>query len=129
MRPVPAHLLAALAQRPRCRAGFTLVELLVAIVLIDVGVLAMVSATAMMARRQVELRTRVAAARLAANRIQHLIAGPCAATNGVAAGEHGQTERWGVTLLPNAVRDLHDSVVFSVDGVERVLVARSRAAC
>jgi Tfp pilus assembly protein PilV len=111
------------------RPGFTLVELLVAILLIDVGVLAMVSATAMIARHQVALRTRIAAAQLAANRIQRLTAAPCAVSTGSATAERGIVEYWGAELLPNAERDLRDSVVFTVDGVERATVVRSRAPC
>jgi prepilin-type N-terminal cleavage/methylation domain-containing protein len=111
------------------RRGFTLVELLVAVLLIDVGVLAMVSATTMLARRQVELRTRAAASQLAANRIQRLIAGPCGAVIGTATAATGVTEHWSVTRLPNSVRALRDSVVFAVGGVERRVVVGARSRC
>jgi Tfp pilus assembly protein PilV len=123
MRATVRHLPSAL------RRGFTLVELVVAILLIDVGVLAMVSGTAMIARTQVEMRTRVAAAQAATNRIQRLIAGSCTATIGSAIGERGIVERWSVDLLSNAQRDVRDSVVFTVNGRERSVVIRSRAAC
>jgi Tfp pilus assembly protein PilV len=113
----------------RRRNGFTLVELLVAVLLVDIGVLAMVSGTAMIARRQVELRARIAATQVASNRIQRLIATPCVATNGSANADRGIVERWSVTLLPNAQRDLHDSVVFATNGVERSVTIRSRTPC
>jgi len=110
------------------RRGFTLVELLVAVLLIDVGVLAMVSATTLLVRRQLGLRTRVVASQLAANRLQHLLASPCTSTTGVATSE-GVTEHWSATLLPSSMRDLRDSVVFAIDGTERSVVLRSRSSC
>ena len=115
---------------PACSPrGFTLVELLVAILLIDVGVLAMVSGTAMIARRQVEMRTRIVAAQTAANRIQRLIAGPCITADSSATDGRGITERWSVASLANATRDLRDSVTFAVNGVERSVVLHVRATC
>src|SRR6478672_4177228 len=61
----------------RSRDGFTLVELLIAVLLIDVGVLAMVAGTALIVRRQNAMRTRALAAQVAANRIQRLQGGAC----------------------------------------------------
>jgi Tfp pilus assembly protein PilV len=113
----------------RLRCGFTLVELLVAVLLIDVGVLAMVSGTAMIARRQVEMRVRIAAAQTAANRIQRLIAGPCIAAAGSATVQRGIVERWNTSLLADTQRDLRDSVSYIVNGIERSVVIRARAAC
>ena len=111
------------------RRGFTLVELLVAVLLIDVAVLAMVSATTLLVRRQTGLRTRVVASQLAANRLQHLLAAPCASATGSATPERGVTEHWSATLLPSSMRDLRDSVVFAIDGAERSVVLRSRSRC
>ena len=111
------------------RRGFTLVELLVAVLLIDVGVLAIVAGTTMLARRQIELRTRTAASQLAANRIQRLISGPCVSTVGSAAGDFGATEHWTATVLPPAARDLTDSVAFTIQDVPRSVVMRARTIC
>jgi prepilin-type N-terminal cleavage/methylation domain-containing protein len=113
----------------RSRRGFTLIELLVAVLLIDVGVLAMVSGTAMIARRQVEMRTRIAAAQTAANRIQRLTAGPCIPAVGSATLERGIIERWNASLLSDAQRDIRDSVSFTLNGIERSVVVRTRVTC
>jgi Tfp pilus assembly protein PilV len=115
--------------RQSTRAGFTLVEVLVAILLIDVGVLAMVSGLAVVARREMGMRSRVAAARAAENRIQSLLAGPCAPARGSASGERGLTEWWSVQLVAGRQRDLQDSVQFFVDGVRHHTVVRTRAPC
>jgi len=113
----------------RTRPGFTLIELLVAVLLIDVGVLAMVSATALLTRRHLDLRARVSASQLATNRIQRLTAGPCAASVGSATSADNAAEHWAATVLPNSVLDLRDSVVFLADTTERSIVVRSRVRC
>lgn len=115
--------------RQPIRAGFTLVEVLVAILLIDVGVLAMVSGLAVVARREMGMRSRVAAARAAENRIQSLLARPCAASSGSARGERGLTEWWSVQLVAGAQRDLRDSVEFFIDGARHHTVIRTRVPC
>lgn len=110
------------------RRGFTLVELLVAVLLIDVGVLAMVAGTAVITRRQNAMRVRAAAAQIAANRIQHLTAGGCVATTGSIANQWNN-EYFSATIAAPAVRELRDSVVFSIDGAPHAIVIRSRVSC
>ena len=111
------------------RRGFTLVELLVAVVLVDMGLLALVSGTAVLVRRQNELRARAAAVRYAGNRLQLLAAGPCIPVSGSAPAAPGITERWSAESTPNHTRELSDSVTFSVRGAERSLVLRTRLTC
>src|SRR4051812_2123339 len=106
----------------RARAAFTLVELLVAIVLIDVGLLALVSSGALVVRRGNELRLRDEANRAAANRLQLLVAGRCEIESGTAFVAQGMTERWSSTVRPDRLRELSDSVVFSLAGVQRQVV-------
>jgi Tfp pilus assembly protein PilV len=117
-----------ICSRNERRPGFTLVELLVAVLLIDVGVLAMVGGTAAVARRQVEMETRTKAAQLANNRIQGLIAGPCSASHGSATSGGGIVEHW-LLDVADGQRDLRDSVVFFIARAERSVVIRSRAPC
>lgn len=124
-RPVGATTLPA---RIVSRPAFTLVELLVAVLLIDVGVLAMVGGTAMIARRQVAMETRARAMQLASNRIQRLIAGPCAGSHGSTTSDGGVVEHWSADVT-NGQRDLRDSVVFAVARAERNIVIRSRTVC
>jgi prepilin-type N-terminal cleavage/methylation domain-containing protein len=111
------------------RRGFTLVELLVAVVLVDVGLLALVTGTAVLVRRQNELRARAAAVRFASNRLQLLAASACAPASGSAPAAVGVTEWWSAESRANHTRELRDSVAFTVSGVERSLVLRTRLVC
>lgn len=113
----------------RMRRGFTLVELLVAVVLVDMGLLALVAGTAILVRRQNELRARAGAVRLASNRLQWLTAGACVPLNGTALAAPGVTEWWSAESGPNHTRELRDSIAFIVRGVERTLVLHTRLVC
>jgi Tfp pilus assembly protein PilV len=110
------------------RAGFTLVEVLVAVMLIDVGLLALVAGSAVLVRRAAEVRARSNALHAAANRIQMLGAGPCAQTTGAAATGDVR-ESWGVVVRPNHVREVSDSVTFSAAGVAGTVALRTRFPC
>jgi Tfp pilus assembly protein PilV len=112
----------------RSRDGFTLVELLIAVLLIDVGVLAMVAGTALIVRRQNAMRTRALAAQIAANRIQRLQGGACESLTG-SATQSGITEQFSADAMANGLRDLRDSVSFTIDGAPRAVVIRSRMSC
>ena len=110
------------------RRGFTLVELLVAVLLIDVGLLALVAGSAIVVRRQNELRLRGLAASAAANRIQQLMAMGCHSAAGSALVAAGVTEQWSVSGQ-SGTRDLFDSVAYTFGGTSRSVVLRSRIAC
>lgn len=113
----------------RRRCGFTLVELLVAIVLIDVGVLALVSESAVLVRSRNSLRLRARAAELASDRVASLSAGGCAPNAGSATALDGTVESWSIALAPNQTREVRDSVTFTEGGVARAVVLRTRLPC
>jgi prepilin-type N-terminal cleavage/methylation domain-containing protein len=119
-------------RRPRPRHGFTLVELLVALVLIDVGLLALTGTTAVLIRERSAVRAQTAAIRAASNRLQLLAAGPCEAASGTVTGAvtgaSAIREIWDVLLVPNAVRELRDSVVYGADSAHAI-VLRTRLPC
>jgi Tfp pilus assembly protein PilV len=110
------------------RAGFTLIEVLLAIVLIDVGLLALVAGSAVLMRQATEVRARSNALRMANNRIQSLSAGPCASSIGSSVTGDAR-EQWTVAVQPNRVREVRDSVAFTAAGVERSVALLTRLPC
>jgi prepilin-type N-terminal cleavage/methylation domain-containing protein len=114
--------------RRALRRGFTLVELLVALLLVEVGLLALTGTTVVLIRQRSAVRARAAAIRAASNRIQLLAGGPCDAGSGAASEANGIREVWDVRLVPNAVRELRDSVTYGGDST-RAIVLRTRLPC
>ena len=121
----------SLARRPGTRrSGFTLVELLVAVVLVDVGLLAIVGAGAVVVRRTSELRARSAAVRIASNRLE-LLGGidPCSTATGGGDLSSGMAEVWSVEVQGSAVRDITDSVSYQSPTGSAGVVLRTRVPC
>src|SRR4051812_29363908 len=117
------------AKLQRRRAGFTLVEVLIAVILIDVGLLALVAGSAVLVRQANDTRVRGAALRTAENRLETLGAAACTSLAGVATSPDGLREVWSVEMLPNSVGEMRDSVVFATNGSTRSLVLRTRIPC
>jgi len=116
--------------RPAWRTkGFTLIEVLVAIVLIHVGLLSLVAASAMLMRRTTETRIESAAIEAATNRLETLSAGPCTAGSGTAAGPFGIREAWSAQLVSPATLSLRDSVSYGLSSRTRVAVLQTGVAC
>lgn len=111
------------------RYGFTLLEVLIAILVIDVALLALVAGSATLVRRATELRIRGAALRTATERIHSLAAGPCAAAAGNALGELGLRESWILALPSPSIREISDSVAFPSQGHDGAIVLRTRVTC
>lgn len=113
----------------RPRVGFTLIEVLVAVVLIEIGLLALVATGAALVRQTTTTRARFAAITVAANRLQLLGATPCVTANGVSVGPPGVVERWSGNVQSNATRELRDSVTFVAMGSTHAIVLRTRLTC
>ncbi len=113
----------------RRRRGFTLIEVLIAVVLVDVALLALVAAGSTLVRRTTEVRVRTIAARLAIDRLQLLGAGACAATTGAMTSAGGIREFWGAMSPVNGVREIFDSVTFTVAGVDKAVALHTRLPC
>ena len=111
------------------RAGFTLLEALIALVIINVGLLALVASTAVLIRQTAEVRDRSAAVRAAAKRLQRLGAATCAPTSGSAAGAFGIRETWSIAVQQGGVRELLDSVTYATPTGPRSVVLRTKLPC
>ena len=96
-------------------------ELLVALLIIDVGLIAMAGTTIALVRQRTDLHARATAVRAASTRLEWLGAGPCQPTNGTATSAE-LVEHWSAQLQSNATRELTDSVRFGREGVHAVVV-------
>ena len=111
------------------RAGFTLLEVLIAFVLIAVGMLALVGSTAVLVRQSTEIRARSAAVRAAANRLQRLGIGTCAPASDSQTGAYGIHERWTIEVRSDSVRELRDSVTYTTPAGQRSVILRTKLPC
>lgn len=113
----------------RSRAAFTLVELLVAVTILNAGLLALVSASSAVVRRRANMRARAAAVRTAAFRVELLSAQGCAAASGSTPVVAGQAESWTVSSPSKGVRDIVEQVTYLASGAGRSVVLQARAEC
>jgi Tfp pilus assembly protein PilV len=121
------------AMRPATRTrrshnelGFSLLELLVAILLVDVAILAIVHTHAITVRSRNETHARGAAVNAAAARIEQILALPCVATTGSAL-QRASAEFWS-SRLDATTREISDSIEFGAPTRHR-FVLRTRSQC
>lgn len=112
----------------RSRHGFTLAEVLLAVILINVGLLALVAGSAVLIRQTTALRLRNAALRAATNRLEQLGAAPCGSSSGSATAAL-MREDWLLAPLANGVADVRDSVTFGIGAETHSIVLRTRVPC
>lgn len=109
--------------------GFTLVETIVALVLLQFGMLALAAGAAVAARDLAEARRATVARTMARNRVEGLASSPCPAPASGTLATNGFVEHWRVD--PRGDRRLiGDSVVFtSRNGGPAFFVARRTTLC
>lgn len=111
------------------RHGFTLVETLVALVLLEFAMLALGAGIASTARDLTFARQLAAATASAENRVAILRADPCVATGSASAFTATGTERWRVDA-DGPWRTIVDSIEFARAGGRRsVVVAQAVTWC
>jgi Tfp pilus assembly protein PilV len=96
--------------RLRARRGATLIELLVALLLLDMALLSLAAISALAARRIGEAGRLSRSVAAATNRLERLMAGPCSAmTGGSTTLEPSVLESWRVREVPGGA-EASDSV-------------------
>lgn len=103
--------------RPRTRAGFTIVEVVVAVMILSVGVLGLAGAAAIVTRMMGSSEMRSDASTVAAARFEALRGSRCPISSGAASGA-GISETWSVTQLGNPGYRMYE-VVDSVSYLSR----------
>jgi Tfp pilus assembly protein PilV len=123
-----AHKLSA---RRRRRNGFTLAELLVALLLLDCALLALVSTSAAITRWLGAAGAAAHAAAATIARVERLASQSCAAaTAGSTVDARGMREWWTVRIDDNGTRLLTDSAEYpSGRGTRRIAAASTRMLC
>jgi prepilin-type N-terminal cleavage/methylation domain-containing protein len=116
------------ATRPR---GFTLPEVLLALMLLGCGALALVAASATAIRAITAAETQTHATAVARTRIEHLAAGGCSTLrNGSAVDSSGaMRERWTVTTSRNGARLVTDTVEYTERDAIRLIVLERLVVC
>lgn len=115
----------------RCRTGFTVVEVLVALMVVSVGLLAMAGSTTLMLRTTLDVTRRRAAVQQAASRVAQLTAEGCdrASSGSLTSADRQRTERWVIGSRVNGFVVVVDTVRFvGVRGVRSFSLA-SAIAC
>jgi type IV pilus modification protein PilV len=125
--------LARRAVRPRratARAGFTLVELVVAILVLTIGLLGLASTAAVVTRQMGSAAQQTIAAQTAQSRFEQLRSNyNCAAlSDGSANAGKNVTETWTVTNGTGVVT-IRDSVAYRVRGQAKYQIYRSMLPC
>jgi prepilin-type N-terminal cleavage/methylation domain-containing protein len=107
----------ARTQRRQARAGFTLVELMVAIMVMAVGVLGLAGTAVAVARLAGGATQQTIAANVAATRFEQLRSSPCGVITSGSATTRGVSEKWAVTAAGTAFGvstfDIVDTVWFT----------------
>lgn len=111
------------------RFGFTLAELLVALLLIDVGVLALVASGAAVVRELAAASARAVAVDAAQGRLERLASRTCPVDTSGAARIGPAMRDWWRATTRQGVRELADSVEWLERGRLRALVLRTRLPC
>ena len=106
------------------RTGTTLVELLVALVIITVGLLALAGAAAVVARETAAARREAALAWRARTQLERLTSRPCSVLADGTATDDGITERWTVSPARNGTRRIAVTVEAPSAGTARRIVRR-----
>jgi prepilin-type N-terminal cleavage/methylation domain-containing protein len=98
---------------PRVRGGFTLIELMVAVLLIGVGLAGLIATSGAVSRMMGGSIREYTASSVAASRFEKLRASQCASITSGSASTSGTTESWRVTQIRARMFDVTDSITFT----------------
>jgi Tfp pilus assembly protein PilV len=113
----------------RRRAGFSLIELLVALVLLDLALLAVAATAATAARHLTAARARGRLATIAQSRVEWVASRPCGPAIQGTAAFPGGTEVWSVSAPSGATRVVRDSIEILAGTTPDRYVFSSRVPC
>ena len=97
---------------PRSERGFTLAELMVAVVIFSIGLLAMAGTAGVIVTTLTSTQSRTIAAGVAESRFERIRTTACASRASGSATTRGIAETWTLSHLPRAEDDVTVSVTF-----------------
>jgi len=98
--------------RQRSRHGFTIIELMIAIVVLSIGVLGLAGTSAMVSRMIGGAAQQTIAANVAASRFERMRSRQCSAITSGSAALRGTTETWTVSTVGTALKFVVDTVAW-----------------
>ena len=111
MHRMSARIRTRKTRRPTKRAGFTLVELLVAMMVFAVGMLGLAATAASVTRMMGGAKRQTIAATVAQSRLEKIRSSPCASLVSGTETVRGITNTWTITAVTRGV-NVKDSVSF-----------------
>lgn len=101
------------------RAGFTLVEMMVAVVILSVGLLGLAGTSAVVTRQVAGGASQSVAANAIQSRLEWLRSMPCPMIKDSTAVNRGIRERWVPGVTANGILFVRDTVWYKVGGTPR----------
>ena len=115
---------------PRARYGFTIIELMIAIVVLSIGVLGLAGTSAMVSRMIGGAAQQTIAANVAATRFEKMRSRQCSAITSGTATLRGTSEAWTVSSVGTALKFVVDTVSWRGAGQSKSnLVFQSYVKC
>lgn len=117
--------------RPRVgdRAGFTIVELIVAMLMLTIGLLGLAGVGAVVLKQMKGGTYQTIAASIAQSRFEQLEGDPCASITSGSATVRGMAETWTVTDLGLRAKTVYDTVAFESSTGTRKVGIHTVVAC
>lgn len=114
----------------KSRGGFTIIELVVSIIIMTVGVLALATGSAGVAKQMRAGNQSALASVIAQSRMETVRSLGCSSLSNGTATTRGMTEKWNVTWLSSRSRVVTESVTYVPRArVSRTLALRSVVPC
>jgi type IV pilus assembly protein PilV len=124
------HLLSSRRARLRARRGFTVIELVVAIIIMTVGVLALATGSAGVAKQMRAGNQAAVATVVGQARLENIRSLGCSSLSNGTATTRGMTEKWAIVWLSGRSRVVTESVTYVPRAnVSRTLALRSVVPC
>lgn len=116
--------------RGPARAGFTLVELIVAMLMLTIGLLGLAGVGAVVLKQMKGGTYQTIAASIAQSRFEQLEGDPCSSIVSGTATVRGMPEAWTVSSLGLRAKSVHDTVTFiGTNGVAKKVGIHTVVAC